>query len=507
MFEGHTWGIPVDTRHVYNAISIRFLGTIAIISLGKNGGIKGYNKLNADFTQKKKPDPKSYCHHIFLLINRVSFFIWFISLTIINIPSYAQTIIYSDDYNKAFSEMYEDPTDLSRTFAFAEQALIAGDFEGAVSALERMLLVDPKLPKIRLELGKLYIRLGSYAIARIFLEEVIMSGEASNNDQEEAKSLLDETKNAQNIIQFNNSFVWGLRVQSNANSAPKDSRIIIFGIPATLDDEFTSRGDYDAYFTMVSNVNIEDAVWENVNYTGSLILYGNEHLDQTSLNAKLGSANIGFNIEDNIFSIPFTFSPYIDATYLRLSDDELLYNYGGGAKLQININKSISVLGKLDRKLIRFNDLSRTGSETALNGDAVQSGFDIFYQVSPFDNLSCSLLFIDEDTKNRKDSSKTKQFSISYDKDLAGFDVEFLKDISIKIDFGASERDYQATDFLTDASQKRTDINIASGMSVKYQFLENLHFSTLFQMIENRSNINNFDYKNNTATLETVFTF
>ena len=403
--------------------------------------------------------------------------------------------------------MYEDPTDLSRTFAFAEQALIAGDFEGAVSALERMLLVDPKLPKIRLELGKLYIRLGSYAVARIFLEEVIMSGEASNNDQEEAKSLLDETKNAQNIIQFNNSFVWGLRVQSNANSAPKDSRIIIFGIPATLDDEFTSRGDYDAYFTMVSNVNIEDAVWENVNYTGSLILYGNEHLDQTSLNAKLGSANIGFNIEDDIFSIPFTFSPYIDATYLRLSDDELLYNYGGGAKLQININKSISVLGKLDRKLIRFNDLSRTGSETALNGDTVQSGFDIFYQVSPFDNLSCSLLFIDEDTKNRKDSSKTKQFSISYDKDLAGFDVEFLKDISIKIDFGASERDYQATDFLTDASQKRTDINIASGMSVKYQFLENLHFSTLFQMIENRSNINNFDYKNNTATLETVFTF
>lgn len=424
-----------------------------------------------------------------------------------SIPLYAQTIIYSDNYNKAFSEMYEDPTDLSKAFAFAEQALAAGDFEGSVSALERMLLVDPKLVKIRLELGKLYIRLGSYAVARIFLEEVIISEGASDKDQEDAKILLDQTKNALNVIQFNNSVVWGVRVQSNANSAPKDSRIIIFGIPATLDDEFTSKGDYDSYVTLVSNIDIEDAVWDNVNYTGSLILYGNEYLDKTSLNAKLASVSVGINIKGEIFSTSFKFNPYSDVSYLRLSDDELLYNYGGGVNLETNIYKNISILGKLEKTIVRYNDLSRTGSETALNGDAIQSGFDIIYQLGSFDNFSCSLLFIDEDTKNRKDSSKTRKFSISYDKDLAGFDVEILKNISMKIDLEALERNYQATDFLTDASRKRKDTNIVAGLSVKYKLSENLHFSALFQIKENRSNINNFDYKNNSTSLEVVFTF
>jgi Flp pilus assembly protein TadD len=85
-------------------------------------------------------------------------------------PSSAQTSSVSAadeaEYDAAFQEMLRKPSDLDTLFKFAMIASRTGDLEGAISALERMLLVDPDLPRVRLELGVLYYRLGSFEVAR-----------------------------------------------------------------------------------------------------------------------------------------------------------------------------------------------------------------------------------------------------------------------------------------------------------------------------------------------------
>lgn len=69
-------------------------------------------------------------------------------------------------YEEAFQELFRDPGNLEKTFKFAELAVKVGNYETAISALERMLLVNPNLPRVRLELGVLYFRLGSYQVAK-----------------------------------------------------------------------------------------------------------------------------------------------------------------------------------------------------------------------------------------------------------------------------------------------------------------------------------------------------
>ena len=69
-------------------------------------------------------------------------------------------------YEEAFQVLFQDPGNLEKTFKFAELAVEIGNFETAISSLERMLLVNPDLPRVRLELGVLYFRLGSYQIAK-----------------------------------------------------------------------------------------------------------------------------------------------------------------------------------------------------------------------------------------------------------------------------------------------------------------------------------------------------
>jgi cytochrome c-type biogenesis protein CcmH/NrfG len=58
--------------------------------------------------------------------------------------------------NALFQQMLRDPGNLDAAFAYAEVSAQLGDYEAAVSALERMLLFNPDLPRVQLELGALY---------------------------------------------------------------------------------------------------------------------------------------------------------------------------------------------------------------------------------------------------------------------------------------------------------------------------------------------------------------
>src|ERR1700681_4876937 len=49
-----------------------------------------------------------------------------------------------------FQQMLADPANLDVTFAYADAAAQLGDNEGAVAALERMLLFNPNLPRVDL---------------------------------------------------------------------------------------------------------------------------------------------------------------------------------------------------------------------------------------------------------------------------------------------------------------------------------------------------------------------
>jgi tetratricopeptide (TPR) repeat protein len=68
--------------------------------------------------------------------------------------------------------MLERPGDFDLMFAFAQEATARGDYGAAISTYERMLLFAPDLPRIRLELGALYFRMGALEIARDYLAEV-----------------------------------------------------------------------------------------------------------------------------------------------------------------------------------------------------------------------------------------------------------------------------------------------------------------------------------------------
>lgn len=153
-------------------------------------------------------------------------------------------------YDEAFAAMMADPQNLDKTFAFASLASQKGDLEGAISALERMLFINPDLPRVKLELGVLYFRLNSLETARVYLQGALAAPEVPPPVRERAQSFLDEIDKRAARHQLTGSLYGGVRVQSNANAS--GSGAVTFFDPvlgpqnATLTTG-TKQGDFNLF--------------------------------------------------------------------------------------------------------------------------------------------------------------------------------------------------------------------------------------------------------------------
>ena len=148
-------------------------------------------------------------------------------------------------YDAAFLEMYQDIGDLDKTFHFAELAIAVGDLEGAIAALERMLIIDPDLPQVRMQLGTLYFQLRSYAMALTYLNAVLAHTEVPEDIKESAQALVTQIDALTSPHRFSGTVVGGVRYQTNANGGPMTNEIRLFGGSAILDEKYTDQPDWD----------------------------------------------------------------------------------------------------------------------------------------------------------------------------------------------------------------------------------------------------------------------
>ena len=129
---------------------------------------------------------------------------------------------------KIFAELIEDPTNLDFLFKYANLSILLGDLEAAISVFEQMLIYEPDLPRIRLELGVLYFRLNAYPSAKLYLNSV-KKYDAPEEVLKKVDSFLDSIVEAERDFVHQHVLSMGLTRSSNANSGIDDDIIEIAG--------------------------------------------------------------------------------------------------------------------------------------------------------------------------------------------------------------------------------------------------------------------------------------
>jgi tetratricopeptide (TPR) repeat protein len=132
--------------------------------------------------------------------NKISFLslIVVFSLTFfISYNSFAQKNTADDlqkKFDVAFNKMLDDPSNIDLTMKYANLAIQMKDYESAIPALERILLFNPELPRVKQELGVLYYKLDSFEMARSYLKDAISSKNVPSDVVDKASSYLQKIK-------------------------------------------------------------------------------------------------------------------------------------------------------------------------------------------------------------------------------------------------------------------------------------------------------------------------
>ncbi len=237
-------------------------------------------------------------------------------------------------YDDAFQEMLRQPSNLDVLFKFATVAAQTGDIEGAISALERMLLVDPDLPRVRLELGVLYYRLGSYEIARTYLETTVQSAAAPPDVRSRAQQFLVEVEKRQSPSRFEGEVFGGFRYQSNANLGPATSSVLLFGQTANLNEAAIGTADWGTVTSGAVRHIYELGGQDKGQLETQITAYANRQFQVQAANVSIIDLTSGprFQAFQGTFQ-DISVKPFLTAGYIWVNDTSFYGAYGSGLEV------------------------------------------------------------------------------------------------------------------------------------------------------------------------------
>lgn len=142
--------------------------------------------------------------------------------------------------------MLARPNDLDLAFEYATLSAQAGDYEGAISTMERMLIYAPNTPRIQFELGVLYYRLGAFDVSRSYFEQVLANPNVPADIANQVSLYIQQLSLAADPPAFSATIFSAIRWESNANFGPGTQSVTLNGIDFTLDDQSVGRSGWSA---------------------------------------------------------------------------------------------------------------------------------------------------------------------------------------------------------------------------------------------------------------------
>jgi tetratricopeptide (TPR) repeat protein len=230
-----------------------------------------------------------------------------------------------------FQQMLANPTNLDVAFEYAGLSARVGDVEAAIATLERMLIFAPGLPRLQLELGVLYFRLGAYETARSYFEQALKAPNVPAVVKTRVDPYLAAINEQTKGYSFHGSIMTGLRYQTNANSAPTGGTVTIGGLPFQLDENATGVPDFNTFVAANFNYS-QDLQNQGDRLNVNLATYGAWYKKRHDIDTMLAELKIGPLFDLQRFGMKNTaLGFYGILTGIMLADEPYLGSAGAGS--------------------------------------------------------------------------------------------------------------------------------------------------------------------------------
>jgi tetratricopeptide (TPR) repeat protein len=291
-----------------------------------------------------------------------------------------------------FKELLKDPTNVDLNFRYAEAAVKLGNYEGAISALERLLLYNPNFPGVKLELAELYTRLASYNTARAYLDQVESAPDATPQTRARVQAIRDQIERATSPSKFAVNLVTGIRHQSDVSAEPAGSDIVAGGIPLTLSSVILHKPGWDAFLggNVAHTYDLGDATIES-----NALVYYSKQFRFSSIDSAAIEVNSGprFDIGGSGASKIVSLRPYALASEVLLGNSQFLWDVGAGLSASRPITEQISAAGFYEFRSERFANVGAVPTATDMDADVHSIGGNLSYQILENGNLGLQVSY------------------------------------------------------------------------------------------------------------------
>ncbi|MFZ3237605.1 MAG: tetratricopeptide repeat protein [Stellaceae bacterium] len=303
-----------------------------------------------------------------------------------------------------FQQMLRNPANLDATFAYADVSARLGDYEAAVSALERMLLFNPNLPRVQLELGALYFRMGSYDLAQDYFAKA-----AAGNPPPEVRARIAEymaqIDKATSRHHLSGYIFFGGQYQSDANVAP-GSPLILSPIGAVLlNSQFVKQpsGSIFGSGSVLYSYDLEDQRRDTIDLTA--VGYGNHYFNSSVSRLDLdllevtGGPRFNFPNGGLLGNVLASVKPYAIFDEVGLGEEQYFNAYGTGLEYDETVWNDMLVKTAFEFRQKNFTDAPDRPLSRGLNGSDKLVSVSATKPVAANAALNLELDYLDQTTR------------------------------------------------------------------------------------------------------------
>ena len=315
-----------------------------------------------------------------------------------------------------FQEMLRNPANLDATFAYAEAAAKLGDNEAAVSAFERMLLFNPSLPRVDLELGTLYFRMGSFEIARSYFEKAAAANPSPEVRARIAEYLAEIARQAapERLVGY---VFFGAQYQSDANVAPGTALIHSPIGDVLLGNQFVKRADVNLFGTgsLLYSYDLGTQNRDMFEIGGTAFL--NHYFQVGRLDLALAEVTAGprLNFPEPLPGVrTASLKPYVILNEVGLGGNQYFYTAGAGFEETALILGDLRLKADFEFRQKTFSNASDRPLSTGLNGNDKLVALRLDKPVTANSELGVEFDFLDQQTHFAFYSNKAYAVGASY---------------------------------------------------------------------------------------------
>jgi hypothetical protein len=303
--------------------------------------------------------------------------------------------------DQLFQEMLANPANLDATFAYADVAAKLGDNEAAISALERMLLFNPDLPRVDLELGALYFRMGSFDVAKTYFDKAA-AGNPPPEVQERIKQYQVLIAQQLSPTRLTGTFFFGAQYQTDANIAPATSTIASPVGPVLLNQQFVKMADWNIFASgsLLYTYDLGNQDHDTIEVTGNGLV--NHYTQVSRLDLDFGEVTVGprfrFPELPDTIAQGITVKPYGIFNEVGLGESQYFRTFGAGLETTGIVWNDIALRSVFEFRDKTFTNAPDRPASTGLTGNDKLVSFSATKPVTANSVLSLEFDYVDQST-------------------------------------------------------------------------------------------------------------